>query len=177
MDWDALFVNIPQSNIESLTIGIPFWETSYANMPTLTKLVNHINTCTKLKIESLGRLMVSARDLVDVLPLLCPTGPLIEEFEAITIENPTDSECKDFLTVVTNNHNLGLIDFIGSQNNSLFDQTSMVMVLNCNGRNYMAQQNTNRALGVALLATVEDSIESLYFHLQENPILCNVHQT
>ena len=52
----------------------------------------------KLKIVRFPFLIVSPRDSVDVLPWL---GPLIEHFEVHDTEDPTESECKDFLTAIT----------------------------------------------------------------------------
>ena len=43
--------------------------------------------------------------------------------------------------------------------------------------NYMVEQGGNPSSGVAVLANVSDSLDSLCFHLQENPILCNIHRT
>ena len=40
---------------------------------------------------------------------------------------------------------------------------------------YMAEQETNRHLGVEVLIKVNDSLDALYFYLQENPILCNIN--
>ena len=58
-------------------------------------------------------------------------------------------------------------------------QAEFVQNLNCNGRNYMAQEEyKNPGLGVvAVLIKVNDFLDALCFHLPENPILCNIHQT
>ena len=128
--------------------------------------------------------MVTAGDMIKVTPLLRPTGPLIEYFEVTSIGGrPTQSEFNLFSATITNNPNdLGIInavpDWLGNgDNSSEYLQTAIVQKLNISGRNYMVEQGGNSSLGVAVLANVSDSFDSLYFHLRENPNLCNIHRT
>ena len=56
-----------------------------------------------------------------------------------------------------------------------YDRDSMVPELcrlNRAGRRYLTKDQLNRARGVQVLAAVSDSLDALYFHLSENPSLC-----
>ena len=63
----------------------------------------------------------------------------------------------------------------GCENSPEYRQANCIQYLNGNGKHYMAQQGTNRHLGVEVLIKVNDSLDELYFYLQENPILCNIN--
>ena len=57
----------------------------------------------------------------------------------------------------------------------LLANVEMVTRLNRAGRSYMALENKDRSMGHAVLAQVNDSLDCLFFHLQENPVLVSAH--
>jgi hypothetical protein len=51
----------------------------------------------------------------------------------------------------------------------LFD---MILKLNSSGRNYLEKDPENQLKGFDVLGKVSDSLDCLFFHLRENPMLC-----
>jgi hypothetical protein len=51
----------------------------------------------------------------------------------------------------------------------------MIVRLNGAGRNYLETDPGDKRKGLAVLQAVSDDLDGLYFHLRENPLLCQRH--
>ena len=103
---------------------------------------------------------------------------LIKKFEVQMVGIPSKSQYQRFVTAIENNYNLGDIDLPDwledDQCSPEYLQADFLKRLNCNGRNYLAQEQPDRRPGVDLLIAISNCLDALYFHLKENPDLCNI---
>ena len=51
-------------------------------------------------------------------------------------------------------------------------QFHMISSLNRAGRSYLASDGHNKHMGLNVLGSVSDNMDCLYYHLRENPVLC-----
>lgn len=68
-------------------------------------------------------------------------------------------------------HNYGIEEVGGL--NFIPDHIGMICRLNAAGRRYMLEDPSSREKGVGVLSSVADNLDCLYFHLRENPSLCD----
>jgi hypothetical protein len=80
-----------------------------------------------------------------------------------------EDETKDLIPVLTKNY--GLEEFLGLEYES--EDVNAILKLNQAGRRYLVQDGSSISKGVAVLSRVNDDINPVFFHLLENPRLCN----
>lgn len=78
----------------------------------------------------------------------------------------TDSQTQEVKSALGMNHTLEYIVLDGT---SPFGE---ILQLNKAGRRYLAEDATSRSKCIAVLAKVKHDLDCLYYHMQENPILC-----
>jgi hypothetical protein len=80
-----------------------------------------------------------------------------------------DDEMKDLITVLKKNY--GLEEFAGLRHGA--GDVNSILQLNRAGRRYLVQDGSSISKGVDVLTRVNDDINSVFFHLLENPRLCD----
>jgi hypothetical protein len=78
-------------------------------------------------------------------------------------------ECKDLTSVLKKNY--GLEDFPGLRIGA--GEIRSILDLNQAGRHYLVQDGSSISKGVDVLSRVSSDINSVFFHLLENPRLCD----
>jgi hypothetical protein len=88
------------------------------------------------------------------------------------LEDGDDKCCEEAAELVSAiQKNYGL-ESLGSDIESQVPLVCAVLRLNSAGRQYLVQDAASTANGCALLSAVSDDLDCLYFHLLENPSLC-----
>jgi hypothetical protein len=89
------------------------------------------------------------------------------------IQNLTDDEAKHLTSVVKKNHGLECLPDLNSSDNRMGDLHS-ILRLNGAGRRYLLDGHGSiLSKGVGVLSAVSDNLNCVFFHLLENPSLCN----
>jgi hypothetical protein len=91
------------------------------------------------------------------------------QMNAVRLYVHDDKRMNDLIPVLKKNYRLEEIpglDLGAGDVNS-------ILKLNQAGRRYLVQDGSSISKGVAVLSRVNDDINSVLFHLLENPILCN----
>jgi hypothetical protein len=106
--------------------------------------------------------------------------------EEIDVKRQCEANWNEFLTcpalldALKRNYTIQYIrltsdPYPGSQSSWATASTTIINImcrLNRSGRNYMAIDSNNHLQGLQVLDAVNDDLDCLYFHLRENPMLC-----
>ena len=181
VDWEHLLAPIPHSNVENLSIKFGYSRTEvHIEFPTIENLlhiVEQVNNSRQLK-ECYFAISMQMRDYINMISHLRPNGPLIERFEVWLLTGYEPDDYHELLEIMKRNHYLGeLISYDIGSVNVVKHAIKMIGLLNRNGRIYMrdAQNQPHyNSKGCELLIKLKKNINATYFHLLENPQLCNI---
>ena len=185
-NWTHLLSTIPYSNVEILSVKFGYsrreTEVQFPSYDTLLQIIEIINNSTQLK-ECYFLIQTEFRDFVSAIRHLRPNGPLIERFEVFEATSAEEQEDhKELLQIVKSNHYIGEIkgfdDWLDSAEDCSIEHHTIQMIgfLNRNGRIYMRESDNMpyaNPKGVEVLIKSKDNLDATYFHLLENPELCN----
>jgi hypothetical protein len=83
-----------------------------------------------------------------------------------------DGKIKHFISIVKKNYGLeNLEDFNGCDKTG---ELRTILRLNKSGRRYLIQDAGSISKGVEVLVAVRDDLSCLFYHLLENPLLCDI---
>ena len=188
--WGTLLSNLPNSNIEEITVGFGarFSQDKIfvtADAQELTNLANIINLSPNLKQVNL-RLDASVENFLHCVQMLRPNGPILEKLTVEIRNKPQQQQSQDLLNILKNKPNIGLIkglkdwqeeneDSDDSFHTKEYAEIKAYGCLNKHGRKYiLADSGSDMAAGVQVLAGNAANINALYLHRLENPKLCNL---
>jgi hypothetical protein len=96
--------------------------------------------------------------------------------ESGEIKMVSDGEMEHFISLVKKNYGLESLDE-GFYAHDTTGELRTILRLNQAGRRYLIEHAGSIASGVEVLITVSDDLDCLFYHLLENPFLCDIeHQ-
>ena len=175
-NWHLCLSSLPHSKLEELVVtGSGFIEEMSLEREDLMKVVDY--ACQNKTLKTLYLDWVeSNRDILDCLPKFYQSGSQIESVGFGRGQDPylTEKEYEELLNIARQNYNISQYQDLFLLNEKL-PELDAICELNKSGRRYVLDQPNDREKGVDVLAGVSDNLDAIYFHLLENPNLCNIH--